>query len=147
MPTQDETRHVAGYPAYPGDEEENNKDCPGWTEDLGQARKALQCHGSKQDGLPPKPANPAVKVNRQAAYLQIRDVDIQADHPLSLGQECPPGSGILTNNHIVQVALHQKPAFPPQIKAGFQGFNLISVGLCGAIKETVQPKTVILPQV
>lgn len=63
MPTQDETRHVAGDPAYSGDEEENNEDSPGWAEDLGQAREALQCHSSEQDRLPSKPGNPKVKVN------------------------------------------------------------------------------------
>lgn len=69
MPTQDETRHVAGYPAYSSDEEENNKDSPGWTEDLGQAREALQCHGSKQHRFPSKPANPLVKVNSRELLI------------------------------------------------------------------------------
>lgn len=57
-PTQDETRHVAGDPAHSSDEEEDNKDSPGRAEDLGQAGEALQGHGSKQNGLPSKPAKP-----------------------------------------------------------------------------------------
>lgn len=76
MRTQDETRHVAGDPAHSCKEKKNNKEGPGWAEDLGQAREALQCHGAKQDGLPSKPVNSKVKDQLWlAAHLWVREVD------------------------------------------------------------------------
>lgn len=78
-PTQYETRHVAGDPGHSCEEKENNEEGPGWAEDLDQAGEALQCHGSKQDGFPSKPANSRVKGQLWlAAHPQVREADSPA---------------------------------------------------------------------
>lgn len=95
-PTQDETRHVAGDSAHSGDKEEDDKNSPGGTEDLGQAGEALQGYSAKQNRLPSKPAKSQYKVKDHlwgAARLQVRKAGIQADSPAPSGLEPPLGSG------------------------------------------------------